>query len=180
MSLHWYIPVIIHCTPRLRWYKMAEMYQCRDIVFPGRFIWGSGGPRKFVPGHIASGRPTTPTILSWFTLKNNNFFLCGNAERRWDNRSNRLNAVLFCLILFSSLFLNSFLPFFSFSFLFLVGADLFGFYSRHFWDYRALEIPNSFSVLIFLYICIIVYLIVHEKRFYLNIKISDEMTRRIW
>jgi len=31
---------------------MTGMYQCRDIVFLGRFILGTRCPRKFVRGHI--------------------------------------------------------------------------------------------------------------------------------
>jgi len=39
---------------------MTGMYQCRDIVFPGLFISGIRGPRKFVRGHIVSGHPIIP------------------------------------------------------------------------------------------------------------------------
>jgi len=59
MSPDWYIPVLMHFTIRLVWCKMTGRYLCRDVVFPGRFIWGTRGPRKFVRGHIVSGRPVT-------------------------------------------------------------------------------------------------------------------------
>jgi len=62
MSLHSYIPVIMHYTLRIRSCKLSGMYRCRDIVLTGRFIWGTMGSRKFVSGHIVSGRPVTPPI----------------------------------------------------------------------------------------------------------------------
>jgi len=46
------------------------MYQCRDIVFPGRFIWVTRGLRKFARGYIVSGRPVTPPyIFSSFSVR---------------------------------------------------------------------------------------------------------------
>jgi len=63
ISLHWNIPVIIHYTICKGWCKMTGMYQSRDIVFLGRLIWGTRGPRKIVRGRIVSGRPITP--LFW-------------------------------------------------------------------------------------------------------------------
>jgi len=62
MSLNWYIPFIMHYAICIGLCKMTGMFQCRDIVFPGRFIQGTRGPRKFVLGHIVSGRPVTPPI----------------------------------------------------------------------------------------------------------------------
>jgi len=54
LSLDWCIPGIMHNTIRWGWCKMTGMYQCRDIVFRGRFIKGTGGLRKFVRWHIVS------------------------------------------------------------------------------------------------------------------------------
>ena len=45
-------------------HMMAGMYKSRDIVFLGRLILGTMGPRKFVWGHIVSGRPITPPSRS--------------------------------------------------------------------------------------------------------------------
>ena len=39
---------------------MTGMYQIRDIVSQGMINLGTRGPRKFVQGHIVSGRPVTP------------------------------------------------------------------------------------------------------------------------
>ena len=39
---------------------MTGIYQCREIVFPGQFIFRTRGPRKFAQGHSVSGRPITP------------------------------------------------------------------------------------------------------------------------
>jgi len=41
---------------------MTGMYQCRDIVFPVRFILGARGPRTFLRGYIVSGLPVTPPL----------------------------------------------------------------------------------------------------------------------
>ena len=37
---------------------MAGMYQYRDIVFLGQFIWRTRGPKEFVPGHIVWDVPS--------------------------------------------------------------------------------------------------------------------------
>ena len=52
---------------------MAGMYKSRDIVFPGQVILGTKGPRKFLRGHIVSGRSTTPPVgeVIMFTGVNN-------------------------------------------------------------------------------------------------------------
>ena len=42
---------------------MTGMYQYREIMFLGRFILGTRGPRKYVRGRIVSGRPITPPYL---------------------------------------------------------------------------------------------------------------------
>jgi len=45
------------------WCNMPGMYQCKDILIPGRFIWGTRGPRTLIWGHIVSGRHVTPTLF---------------------------------------------------------------------------------------------------------------------
>jgi len=42
---------------------MTGMYQSRDSVFPGRFILGTRGLRKFMRGHIVSGRHVNPLCV---------------------------------------------------------------------------------------------------------------------
>ena len=65
MSLHCYIPVIFITFMYCIMHIMTGMYQSRDIVFLGRLILGTRGPRTFAPGHIVLGRPVTPpTSLS--------------------------------------------------------------------------------------------------------------------
>jgi len=66
ISLHWYIQVILHytCTICIGSCKMAGMYQCSDTVFPGRFILGTWGPRKFVGGHTFRDVPS-PHLYSY-------------------------------------------------------------------------------------------------------------------
>ena len=39
---------------------MTGMYKSRGSVFPGHKILGTRGQRKFVRGHIVSGRPVAP------------------------------------------------------------------------------------------------------------------------
>jgi len=39
---------------------MTRMYPLRDTVFLGQFILGTKGPRKFLRGHVVSGRPNKP------------------------------------------------------------------------------------------------------------------------
>jgi len=69
LSLDLYIPDIMHYTICLGWCKITVMYQCRDIVFLGRFILGTRSPRKFLRGHILSGRPVDPHAESVLYLR---------------------------------------------------------------------------------------------------------------
>ena len=51
----------LHHTIRKGQCIMTGIYHCRDVIFPGRFIFVTRGPREFVQRHIISGRPiTTP------------------------------------------------------------------------------------------------------------------------
>ena len=43
-------PVIMHQPIHILLCKMTGMYQCRDIVFLGRFILGTTGPQKICTG----------------------------------------------------------------------------------------------------------------------------------
>jgi len=45
---------------RYMWCIMTGTFQCRDIGFLGLFVFGTRGLRKYVWGHIVSGRPITP------------------------------------------------------------------------------------------------------------------------
>ena len=64
ISLHWYIPVSMKMnrTTFIGWSIMTGMHQCRDIVFPGWFILGTRGPRKFVQAQIVWERRITSSI----------------------------------------------------------------------------------------------------------------------
>jgi len=63
MSVHWYIPVILHQPKSIVYCIMTGIYQSRDIVSQGTINLGTMGSRTFVRGHIASGCPVTPP---WF------------------------------------------------------------------------------------------------------------------
>jgi len=63
MSLDWYIPVILFTYMYCIMQIMTEMSKSRDIVFPGRLIWGTRGPRLYVRGDIVSGHPVNPPEL---------------------------------------------------------------------------------------------------------------------
>jgi len=89
MSLLWYIPAATHYTIRIGWCITAGMYQSRDIVYLGRFILGTKGPRKFARGHIVTGRPITPPgnlgvgRLTWVGSNPTSLPTKNNAENRW-------------------------------------------------------------------------------------------------
>jgi len=63
MSLHWYIPVILHYAVHIGWCKMAGMYQCKDILFPDESFGGLGSQKKFAPGTHRSGHPVTSPFV---------------------------------------------------------------------------------------------------------------------
>ena len=78
IALQWNIPLILHYTLRLGWCKMAGMYQCRDIVFLGQFIWGTKGSQK------------TPTGTHRFgTSRHHTVQILGSGQV-WPRRSNCL------------------------------------------------------------------------------------------
>jgi len=45
-SLHWQIPVIMHCTISTSCCKMTGIYKCRDICFLDDWFWGPGVPEN--------------------------------------------------------------------------------------------------------------------------------------
>jgi len=68
MSLHWYIPVILHQPKWIVLWIMPGMFQSREILSQGTINLGTRGPRTFVRGHIVLGRPfTPPQILNFCT-----------------------------------------------------------------------------------------------------------------
>jgi len=62
MSLHWYIPVILRSYMHCIMHIMTEIYHSRSLVCSGTVHLGTRFPRKFVRGHIVSGRPITPLL----------------------------------------------------------------------------------------------------------------------
>jgi len=66
--LPWYIP-IMNYAKHTGWCIMTRMYQCRDIVFPERFLLG---PRKFMQETSFQDVPSSPQryspIINWEEL----------------------------------------------------------------------------------------------------------------